>query len=339
MSGKHGKFKRREIRELIQKEYGLKIYNMHERDKGILIYTDQGDKFLKRMKKDEAQVLFVASAYEHIKSRGFENISALCKTLEGKYYIKYDGSLYALEDSMKGKHFSISSHEDGEKIGKVLAEYHIAADNFVPAAGSRAKVDWGRWMDKIKVQSVRLKKFRETVEEKKIKNKFDRLFIKHVDLYEKRAEEAYSLLKESCYMEKVYKSMQTNQLCHKTFKKHSLILTDRGDIFITAMENCSYDIIETDLVSLLESCIGSKGLPYLPSVIQGYSQVKPLDADSLNIIRALLLQPGRFYKIVNRYYGKKKNYNEYELMKKMERSLRKEERRYEIVKKLEEVMK
>lgn len=339
MSDKHGKFKRREIRELIQKEYGLEIYNMHESDKDILIYTDQGDKFIKRMKKDEAQVLFVASAYEHIKSRGFTNISALCQTQEGKYYIKYDGNLYVLENTMKGRHFSISSNEDGEKIGEVLAKYHIAADNFIPAPGSRAKVDWGRWMDKIKVQSARLKKFREAVEEKKIKNKFDRLFINNVDMFEKRAEEAYLILKGSRYMEKVYKSMQTNQLCHKTFKRHSLIMTGKGDIFVTSMEDCSYDIIETDLASLLESCIGSKALPYLPSVIQGYSKVKPLDNDSLNIIRALLLQPGRFYKIVNRYYGKKKNYNEYELMKKMERSLRKEERRYEIVKKLEEVMK
>lgn len=339
MSGKHGKFKRREIRDLIQTEYGLKVHNMHEGDKGILIYTDQGDKIFKRMKKDEAQVLFVASAYNHIKNRGFKNISALCKTQGGKYYTKYDGGLYVLEDSMKGKDFSITSEEDGRKIGEVLARFHMAANNFIPATGSRAKVDWGRWIDKIKVQSARLSKFKEIAESKAFSTKFDRLFLKHADEYIKQAEEAYILLKNSCYMEKVYMAMQTNQLCHKTFKKHSLILLDDGDIFISSLENCSYDIIETDLVSLLESCIGTKALPYMESVLQGYSSVKPLDTNSKNIIRALLLQPGRFYKIVNRYYGKKKNYNEYELLKKMERSIRKEERRNEIAKKLEEVMK
>jgi len=338
VSGKHGKFKRREIRDLIQNEYGLKVYNMHEGDKGILTYTNQGDKIFKKMKKDEAQLLFVASAYNHIKSKGFKNISALCKTLEGKYYTKYDGSLYVLEDSMKGKSFSITSEEDGRKIGEVLAKFHTAANNFIPATGSRAKVDWGRWIDKVKVQSVRLKKFKEIAESGTYSTKFDRIFLKYVDEYIKQAEEAYILLKNSGYMERVYMAMQTNQLCHKTFKKHSLTLLDDGDIFISSLENCSYDIIETDLVSLLESCVGTKSLAYLESVLQGYSSLKPLDANSINIIRALLIQPGRFYKIVNRYYGKKKNYNEYELLKKMERGIRKEERRKEIAKKLEEVM-
>jgi len=339
VSGKHGKFKRREIRDLIQKEYELNVHNMHEGEKGILIYTNMGDKIFKKVKKDEAQVLFIASAYNHIKNRGFTNISSLCKTCDDKYYIRYDGNLYVLEDSMKGKNFSIASEEDGRKIGEILARFHIAANNFIPVTGSRAKVDWGKWMDKIKVQSVRLNKFKEIAQEKSLKTKLDHMFLKYADQYIKKAEEAYILLKNSCYMEKVYKAMQTNQLCHKTFKKHSLILLDDGDIFVTALENCSYDTIETDLVSLMESCIGSKALPYLKSVIQGYSSIKPLDADSINIIRALLMQPGRFYKIANRYYGKKKNYNEYELIKKMERSLRKEERRNEIAKKLEEVVK
>lgn len=335
---KHGKLKRRDIRELIQKEYGFKVHNMHERDKGILVYTDCGDKVFKKIKKDESQILFVASAYNYIRNKGFKSVSAICKTLEGKYYTRYEGSLYILEDTIKGKFFSIDSEEGGKKIGEMLARFHKAADCFIPAAGSRARVDWGRWIDKLKVQSVRLNKFKEMAEEKENKTKFDRMFLKYADDYCKKAEEAYILLKDNCYMEKVYKAMQTNQLCHKTFKKHSILALDNGDIFLTGLDNCSYDIIETDLVSLLESCIGNRALPYLQSVLIGYSCINPLDVHSINIIKALLLQPGRLYKVVNRYYGKKKNYNEYELMKKLERGIRKEERRNEIIKKLEEVM-
>lgn len=62
-------------------------------------------------------------------------------------------------------------------------------------------------------------------------------------------------------MAKVYKSMQTNQLCHKTFKKHSIFTVDNGDIFLTGMENCSYDIIETDLVSLLKAASEAEACP------------------------------------------------------------------------------
>jgi len=339
VSSKHGKLKRHEIKELIQKEYGFKVHNMHEEDKGILIYTDCGDKIFKKVKKDESQILFVASAYNHIKSNGFINVSALCKTRGDKYYARYDGSLYVLEDSLRGKYLTIESEEDGRKIGEVLAKFHKAADCFIPDPGSRAKVDWGRWLDKLKVQSMRMNKFKEMAENRAVKTKFDKLFLKHASEYCKKAEEAYEMLRDNCYMQKVYKSMQTNQLCHKTFKKHSILTVDNDEIFLTNMENCSYDIIETDLASLMESCLGSRGLPYLDSVLRGYSCIAPLDANSINIIKALLLQPGRFYKVVNRYYGKKRNYNEYELMKKLERSIRKECRRYEIIKKLEEVVK
>lgn len=338
MSVKHGKLKRHEIKELIQKEYGFKIYNMHEWDKDIHLYTDEGDKVFKKVKKDESQILFVASAYEHIKNRGFDNIAMLCKTIDGKYYVKYDKNLFILQNAVRGKYFTVESEEDGIKAGRTLANFHKASDCFIPVPGSRAKVDWGKWMDKIKIQTMRLKKFTEMAEKKPYKSKFDRLFLEYEDELCSKTESAYELLRDSCYLEKVYHSMQSNSLCHKNFKKHSLTLMDNGEIFVSGMENCGYDIRETDIVTLLESCLGKKGKKYTQNVLEGYKEVLPLDKNSINIIEALLLQPGKFYKVVDRYYDEKKDYNEYELMKKLERSIRKESRKDEIIKRLEEVM-
>lgn len=338
MSAKYSKLKRREIKELIQKEYDLKAYNMHEWDKNILFYTNKGDKIFKKVKKDESQILFVASAYKHIKDRGFDNTSMICKTVNGKYYVKYDKNLFILQNSVRGKYFTIESEKDGEKAGRTLANFHKAADCFIPVPGSRAKVDWGKWQDKAKIQSMRLRKFKTIAQEKPYKSKFDKLFLNNADELCSKIETAYMLLQDSCYLEKVYQSMQTNQLCHKNFKKHSLMVMDDGEIFTLGMENCGYDIRETDIISLLESCLSKKNKKYAPSVIKGYREVLPLDKNSINIIKALLLQPSKYYKVANRYYGEKKGYNEFELMKSLERSIRKEGRKEEILKKLEEVM-
>lgn len=338
MSVKHGKLKRHEIKELIQREYGFKIYKMHEWDKDIHLHTDKGDKVFKKVKKDESQILFASSAYAHIRDRGFDKSSMICKTMDDRCYVKYDKNLFILQDTVRGKNFIIESEEDGEKAGRTLANFHKAADCFIPAPGSRAKVDWGKWLDKMRIQSMRLKKFKEIAEGKTTKSKFDRLFLNYADKLCSKMESAYVLLRDNCYLEKVHQSMQSNQLCHKNFKKHQLIVMDDGEIFVTGMENCGYDIKETDIVSLLDSCLGKKNKKYAPYVIKGYKEILPLDQNSINIIKALLMQPGKYYKVVNRYYGEKKGYNEFELIKKLERSIRKENRKEEILLKLEEVV-
>lgn len=331
---KYSKLKRHEIRELIQKEYNLKVNNMKERDKEVLLHTVEGDRIFKRVKKDESQVLFIASAYKHIKDRGFSSISMIYETVAGKHFVKYDKNIYILQDTVRGKYVTIESEEDAEKVGNVLGSYHKAAEYFIPAPGSRAKVDWGKWQDKMKIQSMRLKKFNKIALEKPYKTKFDRLFLDYSEELLNKMETAYELLQDSCYLEKVYDSMKSNQLCHKNFKKHSITITDNEDLFISCMENCGYDIRETDIVSLLESCFSKKNKDYISNVIKAYKEVLPLDEDSLNIIKALLLQPGKYYKVVNRYYGEKKDYNEYDLIKKLERSIRKEGRKEEILKSL-----
>lgn len=331
MSGKYEKLKRNKLKNIVETEYGLKIKEMHEGDKGILFYTDNGVKRLKKAKCDEAKILFAASAYEHIMRNGFENMSRINRTQKGDYSVKYDNDAYILQDFTKGKVYEVRDEKAAEAVGRALAELHRAGVGFVPAPGSRARVDWGKWMDKFKANSISMIKYKEYTAQKKEKTRFDKIFEKNIDNCHEKMFNSYLMLKECNYIEKVRQAMACNQITHGEFKKHAIIHQDKGDIFITDFENCCYDICEGDIATLLESFSGKNKVRLVEAAVNGYSSIKPLDICSIKIIEAFLLSPKRFFKVIENYYGKKKNYNEFELSKKLERSIRREERKKEVL--------
>lgn len=331
MSGKYEKLKRNELKTLIETEYGLHVKDMHEGDRGILLYTDNGIKRLKKAKCDEAKILFAASAYEHISRNGFNNISCINITLKGDYSVRHDKDTYILQNFTKGKVYEIRDERAAEAVGRALAELHKAGAGFVPAPGSRARVDWGKWMDKFKANSLSISKYKELVGQKEEKSRFDKLFEKNVDTCFENMFTSYLILKEYGYLERVRQAMACNQITHSEFKKHAIMQQGKEGVFITNLENCSYDICETDIATLFDSFTGRNKVSLVSAAAKGYSCVKPLDKCSVKIIEALLLCPKRFFKVVESYYGKKKNYNELELVIKLERSIKREKRKNEVI--------
>ncbi|MHB1392738.1 MAG: CotS family spore coat protein [Clostridia bacterium] len=335
MSSGYGKLKRHDLKLLIESLYDLEVKNMQEGDRGILVYTDRGIKRLKETKSDEAKILFAASAYEHIYNNGFRQISCINRNLNGSYQMRYDKNNYILQDFNKGKVYEIQSKSAAAGVGKALAELHKAGEHFVPAPGSRARVDWGKWMEKFKANSICLKKFKEIVCLKEKNNRFDKLFAEHVDGFLDSMYCAYTLLKENGYLDKVRQAMARNQITHNEFKKHAILEEEAGDVFITNLEECSYDICEFDIATLFDSFSGKNKVELVSAAAEAYSSIKPLDRYSIKIITAFLLCPKRFYKIVESAYGKRKNYNEVELELKLERSIKREKRKEELVKLLD----
>lgn len=330
MSREYGKLKRHDLKLLIETLYGLKVSNMQEGERGTLVHTDQGIKRLRETRSDEAKILFAASAYEHIYNNGFRDISCINRNLNGSYNIRYENSNYILQDFTKGKVYNADESEKAAEVGRALAEIHRAGEQFVPAPGSRARVDWGKWMEKLKSNSANINKFKEFVCLKEKSTEFDGVFMQHINEHLDNMKCSYELLRQNGYLEKVRQSMACNQITHGAFKKHAILEEADGRVFITNLEECSYDICESDIATLLESFSGKNKLGLAAAALEAYSALKPLDASSIRIITAFLLYPKKFCKIVDSAYGRKKNYNELELAQKLERSIRREKKKQEL---------
>jgi CotS family spore coat protein len=336
MPGRYTRIKRHEIIELVESEYGFEIINMHEGDKGILIYTDCGVKLLKKVKRDEAKIQFAAIAYEYLAGHGFCNMSKINKTQSGSYTINYNNSRYVIQDYVRGKVMEIKTPEAAAKAAESLAFLHKAGEGFVPAPGSHARVDWGKWMDKFKANSINIRKYNKNLQNKSELGRFDSLYAMHAEEYYEKMFNAYLIMRNFGYLEKVQQSMKQNQLIHSEFRRHSLLLNDSGEVFVTNLENCAYDIREADLATLLESFTGSNKAELAMAALKAYSAIIKLDRRSIKVIQAFVLQPKRFYKVIERYYGRKKNFTETELVKKLESAIKKEARKATILEVLED---
>lgn len=336
MSGAFTRIKRQEMKELVELEYGLQVVNMHESEKGILIFTDRGIKLLKKSKRDEAKLQFAALAYEYLSERGFENLSRINKTQQGSYHIAYNGSKYVVQDYVRGKVMEIKTPEAAVKAAQALAMLHKAGEGFLPAQGSHARVDWGKWMDKFKANSINIKKYMKNLENKRDLTKFDRIYLKYAESYYEKMFNAYLILRNFGYLEKVQQSMKQNQLIHSEFRRHSLLQDDQGEVFVTNLENCAYDIREADIATLLESLSGKNKGELARAALKAYSAIYKLDRRSVKVIQGFLLQPKRFYKVIERYYGRKKNFTEAELLSKLERAIKKEVRKAVVLEVLED---
>lgn len=336
MSGTYTRIKRDEIKQLVESEYGFKIINMHEGDKGILLYTDSGIKMLKKIKRDDAKVQFAASAYQYLEDRGFRNMSKINKTLSGSYSIVYNKSKYIVQDYVIGKVIEIKTPEAAAKVAETLAMLHKAGENFVPPQGGHARVDWGKWMDKYKANSINIKKYYKGLQDKKALTRFDRLYERYAEDYYEKMFNAYLVLRNFGYLEKVQQSMKQNQLIHSEYRRHSLLSNDLGEVFVTNLENCAYDIREADIATMLESFTGKNKAELVRAALKAYSSIIKLDRRSIKVIQAFVLEPKRFYKVIERYYGRKKNFTEAELVYKLERAIKKEVRKGLVLEALED---
>lgn len=336
MPVRYTRIKRNEIIELVESEYGFDIINMHEGDKGILIYTDCGIKLLKKVKRDEAKIQFAANAYEYIVERGFYNMSKINKTQSGSYTINYNNHKYIIQDYVRGKIMEIKTPEAAAKAAAALALLHKAGEGFVPPQGSHARVDWGKWMDKFKANSINIRKYSKSLVNKKDLSRFDKLYAKHAEEYYEKMFNAYLIMRNFGYLDKVQQAMEQNQLIHSEYRRHSLLLNDMSEVFVANLENCSYDIREADIATLLESFAGRNKAELALAALKAYSEIIRLDRRSIKVIQAFVLQPKRFYKVIERYYGRKKNFTETELVNKLERAIRKEIRKAAILEVLED---
>lgn len=336
MSRTYTRIKRDEIKQLIESEYGINVINMHEGDKGILIYTDYGIKMLKKVKRDDAKLQFATSAYQYLEDRGFCNMSKINRTLSNSCSFEYNNSKYIVQDYVRGNIIEIKTTEAAAKVAKTLALLHKAGENFVPPQGVHARVDWGKWMDKFKANSINIKKYGKGLQDKKTLTRFDRLYERYAQEYYEKMFNAYLILRNFGYLEKVQQSMKQNQLIHSEYRRHSLLLDDQGEVFVINLENCAYDIRESDIATMLESFTGRNKAELAGAALKAYSEIIKLDRRSIKVIQAFILQPKRFYKVIERYYGRKKNFTEAELVFKLERAIKKEARKGPVLEVLED---
>jgi CotS family spore coat protein len=296
----------------IEDEYDMEVRQIKNVD-GDNYIANTGNTLLLVQKQDcsETHLIYITNLYQYIIKRGFRHILKIYRTKTGRLYMRGADGLYIVTDYIEETDFL--NYGDEQKLVKLLADFHKSAQGYIPPSGGKGKSDWGVCIEKYRKEHKCLKDFRDIVENKEDKSRFDILFLNNCNEYLERMEKSIDILRKRGYLDIVEDSMKKRHVCIGSIKQ-SIFCKYESEMFIRSLCKCKYNILESDIADLLEKvikgCNTSSSVFQIRKLISLYNYENTLSENSIDIIKAFLLFPSEYEKVCSRYHRGKNKYDE-----------------------------
>ena len=183
------------------KELGIKINDVVPLRKVFLLYTDEGNKILKKVNYDIDRINIISDSLDYIKKK-YNNVIAFDKLKNSLNYIQWKGNLYVVMDLLQGREATFSNPIEIELCAENLAMLHNASNGlkeYLEKKYSKNMMDISL-KDKFTMSYDNLCNLKEMVSKYKYKNQFDTLFMENVDKYLDEIVNVNNKLEKSSYI-------------------------------------------------------------------------------------------------------------------------------------------
>lgn len=304
--------------KLIEESYGFKIKDVRSIKNINRIETDCGVKCLKRAHMSPGFFLFIYSAVNHLKEKGYEGVIPYSTTIDGSICIPDGDHVYYVVDWVEARECRYKREEELKMAIKAAAELHKASVGYVPPKAARPRVFYNKWVEKCQKKGVELLKFSKTIEEKEYIDDFDEMFSGHLSYYLQQARESTEMINRSTYFEISEKSEKAGEFCHHDLANHNFLISEEGKIYLIDFDYCIMDTRLHDLCSLIirNMRYGVWDIDKAYFIINEYDRIYSVGGKDLEIIKALMTFPQDFWQIGLQYYVEKQPWTmEYFLMR------------------------
>ncbi|KRQ87790.1 Spore coat protein I [Caloramator mitchellensis] len=265
---------------------------------------------IREVKCKEWQIVFARSFEEFLYSRGFRNVLEIKYNKEGKLYTIKQNRIYIEVEKTDGKVFKFDGEKNIMEYCKMLAAFHNAAEGYVPPAGVKINVKWGRTVEKFKKQLKVMESFRDSLKDKKDLNEFESLVAKDLEDLIKRGKDAMRILRTLHFLNRLEDSMKNREVCLNKISDRAVSRGKKG-LIITDLFEAGYNMIEEDLARLIKKAIEkmeNKGT--FSDIIKEYTAMRPLGPNSEEYIKAFVSFPYNSSKLISKYLkGKQLEYD------------------------------
>jgi len=147
---------------------------------------------------------------------------------------------------------------------------------------------------------------------------FDVSFIKHAPIYSEIMQDSINRLAGTNYAALYSQAISQGTICHNSLKEENLPSAG-GVTYLANFSDAAVDLQLADLAALVRRYAqrSSKAIP-ANRLLEAYNTVNPLPDGAGEILRALLIFPWAFMKIVTQYYSKKRNWTPGGLINRMD---------------------
>ncbi len=323
----------------IENTYSIKIHDIKKTPVGYILDSKY---LLKPSDLSSERLLFVYTALNHLQKQEFFNAEMFINTTEGKPFSQVDGKNYILTKYQPFPTFLLEDKEDLRIATELLAKLHLAGKNFTVASATAelekqnlpftVKCALGETLPTFRKRYNELKKFKRLTLGSV--DAFDLIYRKIADEFCRFAEEAIVKLETTGYEKLCHTAESEGCLCHRDFTGHNIIKS--APPIITNFDNAAIELPVCDLATLLKRCLRKCdwSLENADFVLNTYSKKRNLSKEDVEILKGLLLFPGKLWRISNKYYNSKKSHYEKTALSKIEEIIKEKEQFLNLIKSL-----
>lgn len=298
--------------EDVAREFGCSVLYSTPLRAVNLVQTDRGLVIIKETARDPDKILYIHGLKEYLYESGFVNLD---RYILSRYQLPFaicDNRIFVMESYIGGRECSFTNPYDREKIVKALAELHNAGKGYIPPTGAAARDNIGKWKRSYRKKINDIIEFKAEVKGKRKKSRFDKLYLEDVDFYIEMCWRGYDTLKHSRYDEICKKAKKENTICHHDYTYHNLIIAPDGQVNVIDFDYSCHELPVYDLAALIQKVLRrySYDLDMALDMLDSYSSVRPLEREELVLMLSLFEFPQKFWRITDRYYNKKTDWDE-----------------------------
>ena len=291
-------------------QYGLEVRKSVRTRGGIAVLTDDGYKLLYECTRSDSYYERENMITAGIKRTGFEYIDTYVMTAEGTLFSQdAQGRKYILKDWFDAQECDIRNETHVAMAAGTLAVLHghmMNMDKCEHELKYNNATDMRMKFDK---HTKEMRMVGNYLKGKKNKNEFEMLMRRSLMTFHEEALIAAQELEEMDYGSRIEKARTSYEMCHGSYNYHNVLFTDRGCAG-TGFEHCCVDCQINDLYQFMRKLLEKNGWDARAghSVIEAYSEVRPVSDDDMKLLRINFLYPEKFWKVINFYNNSNKSW-------------------------------
>lgn len=291
-------------------QYGLEVRKSVRTRGGIAVLTDDGYKLLYECTRSDSYYERENMITAGIKRTGFEYIDTYVMTAEGTLFSQdAQGRKYILKDWFDAQECDIRNETHVAMAAGTLAVLHghmMNMDKCEHELKYNNATDMRMKFDK---HTKEMRMVGNYLKGKKNKNEFEMLMRRSLMTFHEEALIAAQELEEMDYGSRIEKARTSYEMCHGSYNYHNVLFTDRG-CAVTGFEHCCVDCQINDLYQFMRKLLEKNGWDARAghSVIEAYSEVRPVSDDDMKLLRINFLYPEKSWKVINFYNNSNKSW-------------------------------
>lgn len=298
-------------------QYDFNVKNYRYNRSNYYLETHKEKYILRKVNIPKEQVTFEYEVNEYVHRHGFEKIAKMNLNKKKAPYSIYKDKIYVLERYEECEETDFKQVEDLKNIIALLAIFHTYGRGMASSVRNIencAIKNIYEYFDKRRIESHRLKKKLEKLPQK---TPFEMMFLQDYRAYEQLEKMALGCIDRECCDRLIEEAKTKYTLIHNDYNYHAVSKSSSKGYMINNLDSCIYNIQILDLANTLTRMMQKNNwdVALLKELIGIYNEKRPLSADELRALKAMLIFPEKYASICSKYLNSKRrtHYNMFEV--------------------------